>query len=237
MQQASSDSRDGEPCATSEPRHSQPFDDASGADHSHVGALQLYSDFDQQYIMLDGGVFVRVNDKPALAAQQQSPSSPDRMSSSTFSKNSVSDTAQAILPQLLIVPQHNMAVNSISCAFSVGGQSFLVSPTCVVSESSMLSILDGNVDLSNDRDGALMLWCSWCATLLSQHAHSLRVIFFGSFLNVACIYPFAAGACAALLRSKTHRPLLVSAALLVDVPLVAKLPYRCPFPHSPHIIL
>ena len=188
MQQAPSVSGDSEPCATTEQRHSQPSDDVA-ADYSHDGTSQLYNDFHQQYIMLDGGVFVRVNETSALAqaTQQQSPSSPDRTSNSAFSKNSDSDFTQAILPQLLIVPQHNMAVNSVSCAFSVGGRSFLVSPTCVASESSLLSILDGNVDLSNDCDGAIMLWCSWFATIFSQITHSLCLTFIGSPIRRRCM--------------------------------------------------
>ncbi len=163
MLQASSDCHIVEPRAAVEARPSQPLDDAV-ANHSQDGATQQFSDCDQQYIMLDGGVFVRLNDAPAStnAVHQQAPSPPPVPSSSLSScRGSQSEVSQGVSPRLLIVPKHNMAVNSVSCAFSVGGRSFLVSPTCVAEEGSLLSFLDGNVDFSTDSDGALMLWCSW----------------------------------------------------------------------------
>lgn len=158
MQHSYSDSsHDGEhPAASETPPLTH---DAVGCD-SKNGASEEYKDFDQQYIMLDGGIFVR-----AAAARedthQQTYSSHAPASCVSVPPDSASDATHALPPRLLIVPQHNMAVDSVSFAFSVGGHSFLVSPTCVDSHGGLLSILDGNLDLSSDGDGALMLWCSW----------------------------------------------------------------------------
>jgi hypothetical protein len=139
-----------------------PLDDVVSDDQSI--SLQQFHDFDHQYIMLDGGVFMRLSDSSALndvGLQQSKPSL--TMSSMSSPLDSPADSNHAPLPRLLVVPQHNMAVNSISRSFSVGGFSFLVSPTCVASESceSMLSVLDGDVNLSKGGSRSMLLWCSW----------------------------------------------------------------------------
>jgi hypothetical protein len=164
MQQAVSDHRIDQPRVASETRPLLPQLDAFIADHFQDGVLQNCNDFDQQYIMLDGGVFVRLNDASASAeAVEQQPLSSSTLPAGCLSscRHSHSDVNRGLSPRLLIVPRHNMAVNSVSCAFSVGGRSFLVSPTCVETEGSVLSFLDGNMDFSINSDGALMLWCSW----------------------------------------------------------------------------
>jgi hypothetical protein len=160
MQQAVSDID--QPLVASETRPLLPLRDDSVADHVQDGESQHCNDFDQQYIMLDGGVFVRLNDASSSAeAVLKQPSSTVPASGLSNCQRSHSDINRGLSPRLLIVPRHNMAVNSVSCAFSVGSRSFLVSPSCVETEGSVLSFLDGNIDFSTDSDGALMLWCSW----------------------------------------------------------------------------
>lgn len=164
MLQAVSD-RVGEPRASLDTRPLPSPDDAV-VDHAQDGSSLHYTDLNQQYIMLDGGIFVRLNDasEPAEAVKKQaSSSSPFPVSGTAVCRDLHAGAKEGLSPRLLIVPQHNMAVNSVSCAFSVGSRSFLVSPTCVAREASLLSFLDGNLDLSFDNDGALMLWCSWFA--------------------------------------------------------------------------
>ena len=159
MQHSYSDSsHDGEyPAASETPPLTHA--DAVGCD-SKNGVSEEYKDFDQQYIMLDGGIFVRAAAVKEDTHQRTYSSHAPASCVSAF-PDSASHATHAPPPRLLIVPQHNMAVDSVSFAFSVGGHSFLVSPTCVDSHGGLLSILDGNLDLSSDGDGALMLWCSW----------------------------------------------------------------------------
>jgi hypothetical protein len=141
------------------------------------GVTEEYKDFDQQYIMLDGGIFVRTA-ATREDNHQQTASSHVPASGVSVPPDFASDATHAFSPRLLIVPHHKMAVDSVSFAFSVGSHSFLVSPTCVDSHGGLLSILDGNLDLGNDGDGALMLWCSWFVVS----------IFLGGFqLRAACI--------------------------------------------------
>jgi hypothetical protein len=176
-----------EPLPGSKSRSASPRnDDASTIYGSQDDRLtRQCQDFDQQYIMLDDGNFVRVNHSFGSAEKEQKETSSIRIPSikATTCPDSPLDPTPVTSPRLLIVPEYNMAVNSISCAFSVGGRSFLVSPTCVDSEDSLLSFLDGNVALSNDNDGDLMLWCSWFVILFEAFACSMTQHMFLRFFE------------------------------------------------------
>jgi hypothetical protein len=165
MHQAAHDFPGNEPLPASKLRTSPPLHDVTTSTDTSQddGISKQHRDIDQHYIMLDDGIFVRINEVSGSAGNVQLQASPIHHPSMKASKcpDSPLDTTPETSPRLLIVPQYNMAANSVSCAFSVGGRSFLMSPTCVDSENSLLSFLDGNLNLSSDSDGDLMLWCSW----------------------------------------------------------------------------
>jgi hypothetical protein len=206
MHPASHDSLSSEPHPASKSRTSSSLNDAA-VDRCE----EQYSDFDQQYIMLDGGVFLRVTDasKSVGPVQQQTPSTHVPALSASFCQDSHLDPDLATSPRLLIVPQYNMAVNSVSRAFSVGGRSFLVSPTCVDSEHSLLSVLDGNVSLSNDSDGDIMLWCSWFVNFFCIN-HVLQFFWLLTLLmsQVHAMFP-SDQRCAVFCRFWPHRSSLL----------------------------
>jgi hypothetical protein len=174
MHRASHDSSGSEPLLASKSQTAPLLNDNATPSGTppDVSQRKEYRDFDQQYIMLDDGIFVRVKEasESAESVLQQAFSIHSPSNNASICPEPRMDPARVTSPRLIIVPQYNMAANSVSCAFSVGGQSFLMSPTCVDSEGSLLSFLDGDVSLSNDNDGDLMLWCSWFVTIFVAFA-------------------------------------------------------------------